>query len=829
MKKTTGFIKKYLTIFAGMAFIFAYLAIEYVVDLFLFHGNDLSAHWLSGGLLETHERIIMVVLTLAFSIYIHFLMVRNKTIEALAKENERRYQELFTSMTNGFALHRIVVDGKGLPVDYVVLEVNSSFERMTGLKRENIIGRRVTEVLPDIKKDDFDWIGTYGRVALNNENIQFEQYSETLGKWYNITAYSPSIGEFATVLEDISERKKIENVVRENQERLDTIFNSIQVGIMVIDREAHSIAFVNQAAVKMIGATREQLLDQPCQKYVCSAACGECPITDMGQKVDNSERVLLTADGRQLPILKTVVEAELEGRPVLVESFVDISERKRAEKTLLEIEIKYRELFDNASDAIIIADTETAIILDANQAAETLLGRPKQEIIGKNRSELHPAGKTSKHQEEFRLHINAGHVTDMESEVVRKDGTVVPVRISAKVSTVDGRKVIQGIFRDITEQKAALKRIEKVNRQIKLILDSVGEGIYGLDDQGKTIFINPAGAQLLGYQPEELLGKVQHDLSHHTKPDGSSYLINDCPVHASFIDGNVHHVTGEIFWRKDGSSFPVEYISAPIAEEGKNNGSVVVFRNVAERKQAEALQSAIYKISEISTSAGNLLELYAGIHMVVDELMNTANFYIALYNEKENRLEFPYFVDERDPSPVSRPLKKGLTEYVLRTRKPLLAPPLIQKKLVDEGEVEIVGTPSVDWMGVPLNIGKNIFGVLVVQSYRGEVRFGARELTMLNFVSGNIAAAIQRKKSGDEREKLVGELQESVNNIKTLKGLIPICASCKKIRNDGGYWQQVEEYVAEHTEADFSHGLCDECAHKLYPDYFPDKKNDQLK
>jgi hypothetical protein len=77
----------------------------------------------------------------------------------------------------------------------------------------------------------------------------------------------------------------------------------------------------------------------------------------------------------------------------------------------------------------------------------------------------------------------------------------------------------------------------------------------------------------------------------------------------------------------------------------------------------------------------------------------------------------------------------------------------------------------------------------------------------------------------EERERLIIELQESLDNVKTLKGLVPICSSCKKIRDDGGYWQQVEEYVAKHTEADFSHGLCDECAHTLYPEYFKDKKN----
>jgi GAF domain-containing protein len=278
--------------------------------------------------------------------------------------------------------------------------------------------------------------------------------------------------------------------------------------------------------------------------------------------------------------------------------------------------------------------------------------------------------------------------------------------------------------------------------------------------------------------------------------------------------------------RKDGSLYWEEATIGPIVNtDGTFDHYLAVKTDITERKQAASVQDSIYKISEISSSSESLPELFGGIHMVVDEIMNTSNFYIALVNQKTNMLEFPYFVDERDPRPVPRPLGMGLTEYVIRTGAPLLASPLVQKRLYDSGEVELVGTPSTDWLGVPLKIGHAVMGALVVQSYKAQVRFGMPELTMLNYISDNIAIAIQRKSAEDEKNRLLAELKESLVNIKTLKGLVPICSSCKKIRNDFGYWQQVEEYVAEHTEADFSHGLCDECAHKLYPQYFRKLKN----
>ena len=133
--------------------------------------------------MEIYFRMLVGSLFIAFGVHNHFVTRRRKMIE-------NKYSGLFASMQNGFALHKIIVDEKGSPIDYEFLEVNDAFERMTGLKRGNITNRRVTEVIPELKTDSFDWIGTYGRVALNNEKMQFEQYSNSLGKWYNINAYS---------------------------------------------------------------------------------------------------------------------------------------------------------------------------------------------------------------------------------------------------------------------------------------------------------------------------------------------------------------------------------------------------------------------------------------------------------------------------------------------------------------------------------------------------------------------------------------------------------------------------------------------------------------
>lgn len=135
------------------------------------------------------------------------------------------------------------------------------------------------------------------------------------------------------------------------------------------------------------------------------------------------------------------------------------------------------------------------------------------------------------------------------------------------------------------EQRTA--RLRQAEAKYQLILSSAGEGIFGLDLQGKITFINPAAARMLGYEIEELIAQASHTIFHHSKPDGSPYAGKDCPVCAAYKDGLVHHVADEVFWKKDGTSFPVEYVSTPIWEQGQLAGTVVVFKDITERRRVE--------------------------------------------------------------------------------------------------------------------------------------------------------------------------------------------------------------------------------------------------
>lgn len=137
-------------------------------------------------------------------------------------------------------------------------------------------------------------------------------------------------------------------------------------------------------------------------------------------------------------------------------------------------------------------------------------------------------------------------------------------------------------------QESQESELAELRRQRQLILNAVGEGVYGLDLAGKVTFVNPAAAAMIDWPIEELIGQSMHTVMHHSHPDGSPYHREDCPIYQAFQDGSIHRVTHEVFWRKDGTSFPVEYISTPMRDESEQLiGAVITFRDITQRRWAE--------------------------------------------------------------------------------------------------------------------------------------------------------------------------------------------------------------------------------------------------
>jgi two-component system, cell cycle sensor histidine kinase and response regulator CckA len=275
---------------------------------------------------------------------------------------------------------------------------------------------------------------------------------------------------------------------------------------------------------------------------------------------------------------------------------------------------------------------------------------------------------------------------------------------------------------------------------LEQLVECAPEAISILDTNHQITRINSEFTRLFGFTAEEALGRHLASLIVPDDRSAESQWIQEVLTQGQRVSLETRRQ------RNDGALVDVAVSCAPVVVDGKQVGFYVLYRNIQEHKRAQTLSSALYRIAERTSSAEDLQGFYASIHNIVGELMNARNFYIALYDPATQLLSFPHFIDEEDSTPAPKALGRGLTEYVLRTGEPLLASPEVFEELVRVGEVELIGAPSVDWMGVPLRARNQTFGVLVVQSYREDVRFGQRDKEILTFVSQQLASAIDHKR-----------------------------------------------------------------------------------
>ncbi len=275
-------------------------------------------------------------------------------------------------------------------------------------------------------------------------------------------------------------------------------------------------------------------------------------------------------------------------------------ERNRAQAA----ERKFRRVLEMAPDAIMMTDVEGNIVL-ANQQADRMFDCPPGQLIGQPVDILVPEAVWNVHRT-LREHNHASPQTSpMEAGRThtgrRQDGTEFPIQVSVvHIETAEDSFAV-AILRDLSQEHMQQDERERLSRDIRLLLDSTVGGLYGIDPQGCCTFINRAGAALLGYQPDKLLGKDMHELIHHSHKDGLPYPIEACSIYRACLAGEGGQIDDEVLWRRDGTCFPSEIASRPIYENGLLKGAVVTFTDISERKQAEeALRLAKFSMDRAS-------------------------------------------------------------------------------------------------------------------------------------------------------------------------------------------------------------------------------------
>ncbi len=305
---------------------------------------------------------------------------------------------------------------------------------------------------------------------------------------------------------------------------------------------------------------------------------------------------------------------------------------------------------------------------------------------------------------------------------------------------------IEGWVFDINSRREVNEALRASEIRYQMLVEQIPAAVY-IDEPGavmNTLYISPQIITLIGYTPEEWIGdpelwlKIMH-------PDDRQRAREEyvrAAESGTKYDSEYRLIArnGRVVWMRD-----TAVLVPGVDKESRLWQGVLL--DISERKQSESVQSVISEIARATISTKTLDELYQIIHKALSTIITADNFYIALYDAEKDMLSFPYFIDPYDQPPLPQKPGHGLTEYVLRHRKPLLASPVVFARLLEKGEVEEVGPESIDWLGVPLVFGERIIGVMAVQSYAEFTRYGPRERDIMSLVSAQIALAIERKRT----------------------------------------------------------------------------------
>ena len=277
-----------------------------------------------------------------------------------------------------------------------------------------------------------------------------------------------------------------------------------------------------------------------------------------------------------------------------------------------------------------------------------------------------------------------------------------------------------------------------IRARLEHVLDMLVDAVCIVDPDGHFVYVSAASEQIFGYKPEEMIGRQMLELMH---PEDRARTMGAVE---KIMEGTPNRHFENRYIRKDGSVVHIMWAARWSARDGVR---IAVARDITEPKRISDMQKALLAISEAAHAANDLGDLFRHIHAIIGGLLPAKNFFVALHEKESEAISFPYFVDEHDATPPQLPFdSNSLTAQIIRSGQALLLTPEAIETLSPELG-RILGRKSLHWLGVPLATHERTIGALVVQSYSGETHYTEKDKQLLEFVSAQVATAIERKQN----------------------------------------------------------------------------------
>ncbi|PKL61632.1 MAG: hypothetical protein CVV31_10545 [Methanomicrobiales archaeon HGW-Methanomicrobiales-2] len=499
------------------------------------------------------------------------------------RESEEKCRQVFASMGAGFAVLEAVSGDAGEPVDFVVLDVDPAYESIMGSKRDQVVGRRITEVAPGIGRA---WVERCAESLGTGRPVRFEGYNPVLERWYGFYAGPmPGKGRCALIFTDITERKQAEEALSESEEKFRALVEHSLDGTLILD-PAGTILFANHTAGRLVeiedldGAIGRRNV----MEFIAPASKADA-IKDFEQVARGIEAYVaryqvLTVTQEERWVESIGRSILFNGAPSILISLRDITERYRAEEALRESEEKYRTLFDSASDVILIHDIEGQL-LDANRVATECLGYARDELLTMKITGIVTSEFAALVPERIREIVESGHMV-FETADVTREGRCIPTEVSARLISYQGRPAVLSIARDITERKHAEEAVRQSEERFRLLTENASDIVIVLDQGGRIRYASPSVKAVGGYAPDDLIGRNVLELTH---PDDAPLVINALraatahPEEQIILEVRIRHASGDWLY--------LDVLGANLMGEPAVRGFLVNARDITDRKRAE--------------------------------------------------------------------------------------------------------------------------------------------------------------------------------------------------------------------------------------------------
>jgi len=683
-----------------------------------------------------------------------------KKIKQDDSETKRKYKTLLDNL-KGFAF-RCLIDKY-----WTMKFVSFAFTKITGYEAEDIINNKRLTYNELIVPEDRQRVWDELQPAINNQQHYEIKYKIRKKNGEIIYVEEQGIGIYNDNNEPIAIEGYIIDITKNILEKK-ALTKSENLNRSITQTAADAIITVNSnglinswnlAATKIFGYSEKETIGKkiadiiPESKEIIENAIGN-PLESKELTALFGRTLELTAihkNTSSIPIELSLSKYEFSDEIFFTAIVRDIRIRKRNEHTLKKLSTAVR----HSPSVIVITDVEGKIEY-VNPKFTELTKYTLKEVRGENPRILNSGEQSQEFYKEMWETILAGNIWKGEVHNKKKTGELFWESVSISPIYNENNEITSfiKIAEDVTQQRSDLLKLKKSEESYRKLIATTSEGFWLIDTESKTTLVNESLCKMLGYTKEEMLGKTPFDFV-----DEKNLIIFKHQI--SQNSNNKQRIYEIQLQKKDGKNIDALFSATTMLDhEDKFQGSFAFVRNISEQKRSQLIQGILYNISKANTISDNLQALISIIRKEVGKVVDTTNFYVALYDKKNNLLSFPYYSDKYDNFTKVN-ADKTLTKYVIETRKPILADNKLKKEFEDKGLLKFIGTNSQIWMGVPLINNDEVFGVLALQNYEDKNAYSENDLAIMEIIADQISISIHRKQSETDLKYALEKAKES--------------------------------------------------------------------